>query len=77
MRASSSQDRVKERTVHVLSEIFAGCSLEKVGVRLWDEKTWPDEGPRAAILALNYSESLARMFLPGTEVGQESLECEQ
>src|SRR5207245_5034443 len=69
MRASSSQDSVKERTLHVLSEIFAGSSLDNVGVRLWDGTAWPDERPRAAVVALNHSESLARMFLPGTEVG--------
>ena len=69
MRASSSQDSVKERTRHVLNEIFAGCSLDNVGVRLWDGTAWPDERSRAAVLALKHSQSLARMFLPGTEVG--------
>jgi cyclopropane-fatty-acyl-phospholipid synthase len=69
MRASSSHDRVKERTVHVLSQIFAGCSLEKVGVRLWDGATWPDGRTRAAVLALKHPEALGRMFLCGTEVG--------
>lgn len=69
MRASSSQDRVKERTVHVLSEIFADCSFEKVGVRLWDGATWPDGRTRVAVLALKHPEALGRMFLPGTEVG--------
>lgn len=69
MRATSSQESVKERTCNVLSEIFAGCSLEKVGVGLWDGTPWPDEQPRAAILALKHSDALGRMFLPGTEVG--------
>src|SRR5438445_10625301 len=69
MRASSSQGSVKERTRHVLNEIFAGCSLDNVGVRLWDGTAWPDEWPRAAVLALKHAQSLARMFLPGTEVG--------
>src|SRR5260370_5668442 len=69
MRASSSQNRVEERTRHVLSEIFEGCSLDKVGVRLWDGTTWPDERPRSAILALKDSEAIRRMFLPGTEAG--------
>jgi len=69
MRASSSQDNVKERTLHVLSEIFAGSSLDNVAVRLWDGTAWPDGRPRAAVLSLKHSESLARMFLPGTEVG--------
>jgi cyclopropane-fatty-acyl-phospholipid synthase len=69
MRASSSQNRVQERTRRVLSEIFEGCSLDKVGVRLWDGTTWPDERPRPAILALKDSEAIGRMFLPGTEAG--------
>ncbi len=69
MRASSSQDNVKERTLHVLSEIFAGSSLDNVAVRLWDGTAWPDGRPRAAVLSLKHSKSLARMFLPGTEVG--------
>jgi cyclopropane-fatty-acyl-phospholipid synthase len=69
MRAGSSQNRVQERTRRVLSEIFEGCSLDKVGVRLWDGTTWPDERPRPAILALKDSEAIGRMFLPGTEAG--------
>ncbi len=68
MRASSSQDNVKERTLHVLSEIFAGSSLDNVGVRLWDGTAWPDGRARAAVLSLKHSESLTRMFLRGTEV---------
>src|SRR5438105_6375304 len=69
MHAISSEKTVEERTRHVLSEIFAGCSLEKVSVRLWDGSTWPDERPRSAVLALKHCEALGRMFLPGTEVG--------
>ena len=69
MHAVSSEKTVEERTRFVLSEIFAGCSLEKVGVRLWDGTAWPDERPRSAVLALKHSEALSRMFLPGTEVG--------
>jgi len=69
MRASSSQDSIKERTRHVLSEIFAGSSPDKVGVRLWDGTAWPEGRARAAMFSLKHSGSLARMFLPGTEVG--------
>jgi cyclopropane-fatty-acyl-phospholipid synthase len=69
MRASSSQNRVEERTRHILSQIFEGCSLDKVGVRLWDGTTWPDERPRSAVLVLKHPDALGRMFLPGTEVG--------
>src|SRR5438309_4126040 len=69
MHASSAEKNVEERTRHVLSEIFGSCSLEKVGVRLWDRTAWPDERPRAAVLALKHPEALGQMFLPGTEVG--------
>ena len=69
MHASSAEKNVEERTRHVLSEIFGGCSLDKVGVRLWDRTAWPDERPRAAVLALRHPEALGQMFLPGTEVG--------
>src|SRR5438552_16759117 len=69
MHAISSEKTVEERTRHVLSEIFAGCSLEKVSVHLSDGTAWPDERPRSVVLALKYCEALGRMFLPGTEVG--------
>ena len=69
MHAVVAEKNVEERTRHVLSEIFADCSLDKVGVRLWDGTAWPDQRPRAAMLALKHSGALGRMFLPGTEVG--------
>src|SRR5882762_3103586 len=69
MHAIVAEKNVEEQTRHVLSEIFAGCLLDKVGVRLWDGTAWPDERPRAAVLALKHLEALGQMFLPGTEVG--------
>src|SRR5712691_8479040 len=69
MRASSSPANVRERTRDALDEIFNGCSLDNVGVRLWDGTSWPDDRPRGTILALKHPEALSRMFLPGTEVG--------
>jgi cyclopropane-fatty-acyl-phospholipid synthase len=69
IHAASAEKNVEERTRHVLSEIFVGCSLDKVGVRLWDGTAWPDEHPRAAVLALKHPGALGQMFLPGTEVG--------
>jgi len=69
MHAIVAEKNVEERTRHVLSEIFADCSLDKVGVQLWDGTAWPDQRPRAAMLALKHSGALGRMFLPGTEVG--------
>jgi hypothetical protein len=52
MHAIVAEKNVEEQTRHVLSEIFAGCSLDEVGVRLWDGTVWPDQRPRAAMLAL-------------------------
>src|SRR6266571_1549020 len=69
MRASSSPANVRERTRDALNEIFNGCSLDNVGVRLWDGTSWPDDRPRGTILALKHPEALGQMFLPGTEVG--------
>src|SRR5438874_1589619 len=69
MHAISAEKNVEDRTRHVLSEIFAGCSLDKVGVRLWNGTAWPDHRPRPTVLALKHPEALGRMFLPGTEVG--------
>src|SRR5439155_16865879 len=69
MHAISSEKTLEERTRHILSEIFANCSLEKIGVRLWDSTAWPDERPRNAMLVLRHPGALGRMFLPGTEVG--------
>jgi cyclopropane-fatty-acyl-phospholipid synthase len=69
MHAISSEESIVEKTRRVLTEIFAGCRLDNLGVRLWDGTAWPDEQPRAAVLALKHRGSLARMFLPGTEVG--------
>jgi cyclopropane-fatty-acyl-phospholipid synthase len=69
MHAVSSEKGLEERTLHALSEIFSDCALEKIGVRLWEGTAWPDEQPRAAVLALKHPEALSRMFLLGTEVG--------
>src|SRR5437016_12353394 len=69
MHAISSEETVEEKTRNILREIFAGCSLEKVGVRLWGGTMWPDERPRDATLVLKHPGALGRMFLPRTEVG--------
>jgi cyclopropane-fatty-acyl-phospholipid synthase len=69
MHATFSEKTIEEKTRRVLNEIFAGCPLEKVAVRMWDGTAWPDERPRPAVLALKHSGALGRMFLPGTEVG--------
>jgi cyclopropane-fatty-acyl-phospholipid synthase len=69
MHAISSEKAAEEKTRHILSEIFADCSLDKVGVRLWDGAMWPDYRARQATLALKHPDALGRMFLPGTEIG--------
>jgi cyclopropane-fatty-acyl-phospholipid synthase len=69
MHAISSDNAVEEKTRRVLNEIFAGCPLEKVGVRLWNGAMWPDARPREAILVLNHPGALSQMLLPATEVG--------
>lgn len=69
MHAISPEETIEGRTRRVLDEIFADCSLDRVGVRLWDGTMWPDERPRFAVLALKHPGALGRMFLSGTEVG--------
>ena len=69
MHAISSHKAVEEKTRCVLNEIFAGCPLEKIGVRLWNGAMWPDTRPREAILLLNHPGALSQMLWPGTEVG--------
>jgi cyclopropane-fatty-acyl-phospholipid synthase len=69
MHAISSEKTLEDRTRDILSEIFANCSLERVGVRLWNNTAWPDKRPRDAMLVLKHPGALGRMFLPGTEVG--------
>jgi cyclopropane-fatty-acyl-phospholipid synthase len=69
MHAISSEKTAEKKTRRVLTDIFEGCSLDTVGIRLWDGSPWPDEKPRSAIFALKHPGALARMFLPGTEVG--------
>ena len=69
MRAIASEKTIEQRTHHVLTEIFSSQARDKIAVRLWNGATWPDERPRAAVLALKHPEALGRMFMPGTEVG--------
>jgi cyclopropane-fatty-acyl-phospholipid synthase len=69
MRAIASEKTIEQRTRHVLTEIFSSQARDKIAVRLWNGATWPDERPRAAVLALKHPEALGRMFMPGTEVG--------
>ena len=67
--AVTTEDTSEERAISILDEIFAGSSPERVGFRLWSGVNWPDERPHAATIVLRSPSSLAKMFLPGTEVG--------
>jgi len=69
MHAISSDKAVEEKTRRVLNEIFAGCPLQKVGIRLWNGAMWPDARTREATLVLNHPGALSQMLWPGTEVG--------
>jgi hypothetical protein len=62
MHAVSSGKTVEEKTRHILREIFAGCSLQKVSVRLWDGTMWPDDRSRDATLVLKHPGALGRML---------------
>lgn len=69
MSANPAEGTLEQRMVSALSEIFRGCSLDRVGIRLWNGMMWPDERARASTLVLQQPTALAQMFLPGTEVG--------
>ena len=69
MRGVATEADAEGRTMSTLDEIFADCSLERVGFRLWSGTRWPDERPRPATIVLRSPSSLAQMFLSGTEVG--------
>ncbi|MBV9488835.1 MAG: class I SAM-dependent methyltransferase [Verrucomicrobia bacterium] len=69
MPSARTESAVEQRTIQVLNEIFAGCPVDRVAVRLWDGTAWPDGQKRAATLALKHPGALSRMFLPGSEVG--------
>ena len=68
VHATSREGTLEEKTRHVLSEIFAGCALSKVGVRLWRGAMWPDEQRHDAVLALNHPERSAACFCPGQKL---------
>ena len=69
MQAATAESAVEQRAIQVLNEIFADCSLDRVAVRLWNGKPWPDERPRPATIVLKHPGALRRMFLPGSEIG--------
>lgn len=63
-----SWEDVERRTLLFLDEIL-GENSDRVGVRLWNGKAWPDDAPRPATLVLQDPGALAAMFSAGTEAG--------
>ncbi len=61
-------EEVERRICRLLAEIL-GERSEKVGVRLWNGRTWPDDAERPATLVLRHRDALAKMFSAGTEAG--------
>ncbi len=62
------QQEALDITRNILDEVI-GERLQTVGVRLWDQSSWPDDTPRPVWLVLNHPGSLRQMFMPGTELG--------
>ncbi|MCX7671617.1 MAG: class I SAM-dependent methyltransferase, partial [Anaerolineae bacterium] len=57
------------RTVRILESLFDAAARQRVGVRLWDGTSWPDDAPRPATLVLKHPGALRAMLLPGHELG--------
>ena len=66
MKVAESQEAVA-LTLQLVNELFSSHS-ERLGVRLWDGTTWPDDRPRSVTLVLNHPGALRAMLLPGTEI---------
>lgn len=52
-----------------LDELFGEINTMKVGVRLWDGTSWPDNISRPVTLVLKHPGALSAMFASGTELG--------
>jgi len=65
---SSHLDEATARTLRLLDELFAGPGSERVGVRLWDGRSWPSDPARPATLVLRHAGALREAFLRGTEL---------
>jgi len=59
----------KERTVHLLDELFRVEEGPRIGVRLWDGFNWPGDVSTSTKIILNHPGALRAMFLPGHELG--------
>ncbi|MBW6485962.1 MAG: cyclopropane-fatty-acyl-phospholipid synthase family protein [Syntrophobacterales bacterium] len=59
----------KERTVHLLDELFCVDEGPRIGVRLWDGSNWPGDVATSTKIVLKHPGALRAMFLPGHELG--------
>ena len=68
-KPKTNTENAEEWTLRILNDIFGEKGGEKINVRLWNGKIWPNTAERPATLVLNHPGALRAMFLPGTEVG--------
>ena len=68
-KPKTKTENAEEWTLRILNDIFGEKGGEKINVRLWNGKIWPNTAERPATLVLNHPGTLRAMFLPGTEVG--------
>jgi cyclopropane-fatty-acyl-phospholipid synthase len=69
-KAGNQNSKDKERTVHLLEELFLAEGAPPVDFRLWDGSCWPgDAVSSSARIVLNHPGALRAMFLPGHELG--------
>lgn len=61
-------DKAARLTLRLLDELFGGDAVRRVGVRLWDGTSWPDDALRPTTIVLKHPGALRQMFLRGTEL---------
>lgn len=59
----------KEKTLHLLDDLFRVEGEPRISVRLWDGSTWPEDFSSSTRIVLNHPGALRAMFLPGHELG--------
>jgi len=69
MFANASKVGATAGAVALLDSLFDEAATKRVGFRLWNGSSWPDDRPRHATLVLNHPNALEHMLLPGTEAG--------
>jgi cyclopropane-fatty-acyl-phospholipid synthase len=56
------KDDTPRQTLEILTQLFDRGMLQKVGFRLWDGTSWPDDTPRPTTIVLNHPGALRRIF---------------